>query len=111
MPSDVLVAKNYLEKDEVIQLNRIVNMYLDFAEMQAARGRTMTMKDWIEKLNAFLKFSEHEILTGSGKISHEVAKVLALNEYDKFKKIQDKNYVSDFDREVDKLLKSNKDKK
>jgi hypothetical protein len=104
MPSDVVTAKNYLNKKELTALNRIVNMYLDYAEMQAARGRAMTMKDWIEKLNAFLKFSEHEILTNAGKISHEVAEELALKEYEKYRSIQDKNYVSDFDSEVKKLL-------
>jgi len=110
MPSDVVTAKNYLYKKELTELNRIVNMYLDYAEMQAARGRAMTMKDWIKKLNAFLKFSEHEILTNAGKISHEVAEELALKEYEKYRLIQDKNYVSDFDREVKKLLNSKKKK-
>lgn len=110
MPSDVVTAKNYLDKKELTELNRIVNMYLDYAEMQAARGRAMTMKDWIKKLNAFLKFSEHEILTNAGKISHEVAEELALKEYEKYRLIQDKNYVSDFDREVKKLLNSKKKK-
>jgi hypothetical protein len=110
MPSDVVIAKNYLDKKELTGLNRIVNMYLDYAEMQAAKGRVMTMKDWIEKLNAFLKFSEHEILTNAGKISHEVAEELALEEYEKYRKIQDQNYVSDFDREVKKLLETKKDK-
>ncbi|MBU1782070.1 virulence RhuM family protein, partial [bacterium] len=104
MPSDVVIAKNYLDKKELTELNRIVNMYLDYAEMQAARGRAMAMKDWIEKLNAFLKFSEHEILTNAGKISHEVAVALAESEYEKYRSIQDKNYISDFDREVKKLL-------
>ena len=85
-------------------------MYLDYAEMQAARGRAMTMKDWIEKLNAFLKFSEHEILTNAGKVSHEVAEELALKEYGKYRVTQDKNYISDFDREVKKLLDSKKNK-
>ncbi len=108
MPSDIVIAKNYLEKDEIKNLNRIVNMYLDYAEMQAARGRTMTMKDWIKKLNAFLKFSEHEILTNAGGVSHKVAEKLALEEYDKYRPIQDKNYISDFDREVKKLLISKK---
>jgi hypothetical protein len=97
-------------KKELTELNRIVNMYLDYAEMQAARGRAMTMKDWIEKLNAFLKFSEHEILTNAGNISHEVAEELALKEYEKYRVIQDKKYVSDFDREVKKLLNSKKKK-
>ncbi|MBI4129783.1 virulence RhuM family protein [Candidatus Roizmanbacteria bacterium] len=105
MPSDVIIAKNYLDKKELTHLNRIGNMYLDYAEIQAARGRAMTMKDWIEKLNAFLKFSEYEILTNAGKISHEVAETLALGEYEKYKKTQDKNYISDFDREVKKLIK------
>ncbi len=103
MPSDTVIAKNYLDKRELTHLNRIGNMYLDHAEMQAARGRAMTMKDWTEKLNAFLKFSEYEILTNAGKISHEIAESLALGEYEKYKKIQDKNYISDFDREVKKL--------
>ena len=105
MPGDVVVAKNYLDKEEIKHLNRIVNMYIDYAEMQAARRKAMTMKDWAEKLNAFLKFSEYDILTDAGKISHEVAEALALEEYDKFRKIQDKEYISDFDREIKKILK------
>ena len=79
-------------------------MYLDYAEMQAARGRAMTMEAWIVKLNAFLKFSEYEILTNAGKISHEVAEALALKEYEKYRIDQDKNYISDFDREVKKIF-------
>lgn len=110
MPGDTVIAKNYLDKKELGYLNRIGNMYLDYAEMQAARGRVMTMKDWTEKLNAFLKFSEYEILTNAGKISREVAEALALAEYEKYRVIQDKNYISDFDREVKKILKSKKKK-
>lgn len=110
MPGDIVIAKNYLDKKELTELNRIVNMYLDYAEMQAARSRVMTMKDWVEKLNAFLKFSEYEILTNTGKISREVAETLALKEFEKYRVIQDKNYVSDFDREVKKLLSSKKRK-
>ena len=105
MPSDIVIAKNYLGKKELEHLNRIGNMYLDYAEMQAARGKAMSMKDWVQKLNAFLKFSEYEILTNAGKISHEVAEELALKEYEKYRVIQDKNYISDFDKEVKKLLK------
>ncbi|MBI4239987.1 virulence RhuM family protein [Candidatus Uhrbacteria bacterium] len=108
MPSDAVIAKNYLVGKEVKHLNRIGNMYLDYAEMQTARGRAMTMKDWVEKLNAFLKFSEYEILSNAGKVSHEVAESLALKEYEKYRVIQDKNYVSDFDREVKKLLDGKK---
>jgi len=103
MPSDVIIAKNYLNKNELKNLDRIGNMYLDYAELQAAKGKVMYMRDWKEKLDAFLKFTEHEILTNTGKISHEVAKALALKEYDKFKPIQDKNYISDFDMEIKKL--------
>jgi len=108
MPSDVTIAKNYLDKKELTHLNLIGNMYLDYAEMQAAKGRAMTMQNWTEKLNAFLKFSEYEILTNAGKISHEIAEALALKEYEKYKVIQDKNYISDFDREVKLLQKKGK---
>jgi len=97
MPSDVTIAKNYLDKKELEHLNRIGNMYLDYAEMQAARGKAMSMSNWIEKLNSFLKFSEYEILMNAGKISHEVAEALALDEYEKYRIKQDKDYISDFD--------------
>ena len=103
MPSDVAIAKNYLDKTELDHLNRIVTMYLDYAELQAVRNKPMYMKDWIEKLNAFLKFSEYEILTNAGQISHEVALALASKEYETFKKIQDTNYISDFDNEVRRI--------
>ena len=105
MPSDTIIAKNYLDNKELEHLNMIGNMYLDYAEMQASRGKAMTMKDWTEKLNSFLKFSEYEILTNVGKISHEVAESLALKEYEKYRKIQDKDYISDFDREIKKIGK------
>ncbi|MFH1253132.1 MAG: virulence RhuM family protein [Candidatus Uhrbacteria bacterium] len=109
--SDVVIAKNYLNEKELDQLNRIVTMYLDFAEAQAQRGILMYMKDWVAKLDAFLKFNEREILMKAGKISHEVAEALALDEYEKYRVVQDKNYVSDFDREVKKLLESQEKKK
>jgi hypothetical protein len=102
-PGDISIAKNYLNKNELNFLNRIVTMYLDFAEMQAVRNKPMHMKEWIDKLNAFLKFSEYEILTDSGKVGHEVALALAQKEYETFKKIQDKNYVSDFDKELKRI--------
>lgn len=102
--SDVIIAKNYLNEKELDHLNRIVDMYLGFAEMQAQRGILMRMKDWVAKLDAFLKFNERQILSDVGRISHEVAEVLALKEYEVYKKEQDKNYISDFDREVKKLL-------
>ncbi len=103
---DATIAKNYLTEKELKDLNRIVTMYLDYAEMQAENHNAMTMKDWVEKLNAFLKFNGRDILHGAGKISHEVAKELAYEEYDKFRVKQDKLYNSDFDKflnEVDNI--------
>ncbi len=82
----------------------IVTMYLDYAEMQSKKGIIMYMKDWVIKLDSFLKFNEEQILQDNGKISHEVAEALALEEYEKYRVIQDKNYISDFDREVVKLV-------
>lgn len=105
MPKDVVIAKNYLDDKELEHLNRIGNMYLDYAEMQAARGKTMTMKNWIKKLDAFLKFSEYDILNNLGKVSHSVAKALAITEYKKFKIKQDIDYISDFDKKIKKYLK------
>lgn len=106
--SDVSIAKNYLMEKEIKALERIVSMYLDYAENQAARQISMKMRDWIEKLDAFLQFNEYNILKNSGKVSHEVAIKLAEKEYEKFRAVQDLNYESDFDREV-KRLKSKKD--
>lgn len=103
MPGDIVTAKNYLNKSELDHLNRVVTMYLDYAEIQAVRNKPMHMKDWIEKLNAFLKFSEYEILTDAGSISHDVAVALAGKEYETYRKIQDKSYISDFDREIRRL--------
>ena len=94
---DVDIAKNYLNEKELKDLNRIVTMYLDYAELQAENHNAMTMKDWVEKLNAFLQFNGKEILHNAGKISAGVAKELAYKEYDKFKVKQDKLYKSDFD--------------
>ena len=94
---DVDIAKNYLNEKELKDLNRIVTMYLDYAELQAENHNAMTMKDWVEKLNAFLQFNGKEILNNAGKISASVAKELAYKEYDKFKVKQDKLYKSDFD--------------
>ena len=94
---DVDIAKNYLNEKELKDLNRIVTMYLDYAELQAENHNAMTMKDWVEKLNAFLQFNGKEILHNAGKISASVAKELAYKEYDKFKVKQDKLYKSDFD--------------
>jgi len=101
--NDITIAKNYLDQDELDGLNRIVSMYLDYAENQAKKHRAMTMKDWINKLNAFLQFNEQEILNNSGKISAEIAKIFVENEFEKFNHIQNKNFESDFDLEIKKI--------
>ena len=98
--SDVSIAKNYLTEKEIKELERIVSMYLDYAENQAARQIPMKMSDWINKVNAFLQFNEYDILKDAGKISHEIAVKLAESEFDKFRVMQDHNYESDFDKEV-----------
>jgi hypothetical protein len=108
--ADVIIAKNYLNQDEIEGLNRIVEMYLLFAESQALGGIIMYMKDWVEKLNSFLKFNEKSILQDLGKVSHEVAESLALQEYEKYRVEQDKDYISDFDKEVKKISKNIKKK-
>lgn len=110
LKTDVSVAKNYLEERELSQLNRIVGMYLDYAEAQAEKGRPMTMRDWAEKLDAFLRFNEYEILDNPGKISHEVAKNLAEEQFEKYRLTQDREFVSDFDRATEKYLKDSRKK-
>ncbi len=108
--TDVGIAKNYLNETELDGLNRIVAMYLDYAEMQAQNGIVMYMKDWVERLDSFLRFNEKDILQDTGKISHEVAVELAESEYEKYRGIQDRLLESDFDREVKKLLTSTRKK-
>ena len=101
---DITIAKNYLNKNELDLLNRIVSMYLDYAELQAKNRKMMYMQDWISKLNAFLQFNEKEILEGKGKISQEVANKLAIEEYEKYVQEQDIQYESDFDKLTKKLI-------
>ncbi|MBI4411606.1 MAG: virulence RhuM family protein, partial [Deltaproteobacteria bacterium] len=101
--TDVGIAKNYLDETELDHLNRIVTMYLDFAELQANAGRVMTMQDWVKKLDAFLQFNEREILQNAGKVSHEIASALAEREFEIFSRALDQNYISDFDRLVKNL--------
>ena len=100
--TDITIAKNYLNKTELDLLNRVVTMYLDYAELQAKNKKIMYMENWILKLNAFLKFNEKEVLEGKGKISQEVANKLAIEEYEKYMPEQDRLYESDFDRLVEK---------
>ena len=96
--SDVIVAKNYLTKEELKSLERIVTMYLDYAEDQAERHIPMTMEDWKGKLDVFLQFNERDVLDNPGKVSHKVAESFALSEFEKYRITQDKLFESDFDK-------------
>lgn len=100
LKSDVSVAKNYLSEKEVKELNHIVSMYLDYAELQASKKRVMNMQDWASKLDAFLSFNDYEILEHTGKVSAKVARALADSEFEKYKVIQDQLHSSDFDNLV-----------
>ena len=104
---DVVIAKNYLSETEIGQLERLVSAYLDLAEMQAIRHIPMTMADWEERLNGFLTLWDHNILQDNGKISAEMAKLHAETEFEKYRVIQDKNYISDFDELVTETKKLN----
>ena len=95
---DVSIAKNYLSKEELQALERIVTMYLDYAEYQASRHIPMTMQDWSQRLNRFLEFNEHEILHDTGRVTHEIAKAFAESEFEKYRIVQDRLFESDFDR-------------
>lgn len=98
LKADVTVAKNYLNEQEMNYLERIVSLYLDYAELQAERKIPMSMEDWAKRLDGFLEFNGNELLTGPGKISAEQAKLHAETEYEKYRVIQDRLYESDFDR-------------
>ncbi len=107
---DVTVAKNYLTADEIQVLNRIVTMYLDYAEDQAERHQPVTMKEWREKLDAFLKFNQREVLQDAANVSNEVAKALAETEYEKFRQARlarEAQVPDDFDRFVKQLKDKN----
>ena len=98
LKADVTVAKNYLSQEEMDYLERIVSLYLDYAELQARRKIPMSMEDWATRLDGFLEFNGNELLTGPGKISAEQAKLHAETEYEKYRIVQDRLYESDFDR-------------
>ena len=108
---DIYIAKNYLNEKELQMLNRIVDAYLSFAEIQAKGEQAMTMKNWISKLNEYLILLGKGVLKNAGSVSAEKAQSKADQEYEIYKKEQDKNYVSDFDREIKKLLEEDKKKK
>ncbi len=103
--TDVSIAKNYLAKNEAEELNEIVTMYLDYATRQARRHIPMTMADWAEKLDAFLKFNDAEILLGKGKVTAKIAKTFAESEFEKYRVIQDTLYKSDFDKLMEESIK------
>lgn len=105
LKSDTNIAKNYLSEKEISELNRLVELYLNFAELQAERNIPMKMNEWVEALDSFLKINRYDLLNNPGKISHEMAIKKAESEYSKFRRIQDQKFISDFDKEVKKIKK------
>lgn len=97
LETDVVIAKNYLLKEEIKELNNLVSMYLDYAERQVKLGHIISMQEWKEKLEMFLELNEYNILKDNGKIKREIADKLALDEYEKYRVVQDQKYISDFD--------------
>ena len=102
---DIGIAKNYLNEKELTRLNRLVTMFIDYAELMAEDGVLMSMQDWVDQTNQFLANNRRKVLSGKGKISHEAALEKAEKEYEAFRIKQDQEYVSEFDREVEKYLK------
>lgn len=102
---DIGIAKNYLNEKELTRLNRLVTMFIDYAELMAEDGVLMSMQDWVDQTNQFLMNNRRKVLSGKGKISHEVALEKAEKEYEAFRIKQDQEYVSEFDREVERYLK------
>lgn len=111
LKGDIGIAKNYLIEKEIKELERVVTMYLDYAELQASRQVPMKMADWVSRLDAFLQFNEYQILDDAGKVSHAVALKLAEKAYDTFRVIQDRHFESDFDKEIKRLADKSKKKK
>ena len=107
LETDVVVAKNYLSQDEIIELNNLVSMYLDYAERQVKLGKIISMKEWKEKLEIFLKINEYNILEDNEKIKREIADKLALDEYKKYRIVQDEKYISDFDELINETKNIN----
>ena len=105
MKSDVVIAKNYLNEEELYSLRRIVSAYLDLAESRAERHIPMTMEDWSNRLDEFLKLTDREILQDAGKISHKIACDKAESEFEKYRIVQDQLYISDFDKYISELEK------
>lgn len=102
---DIRVAKNYLNEKELSRLNRLVTMFIDYAELMAEDEVLMSMQDWVEQTNQFLRNNRREVLEGKGNISRDIAMKKAEKEYEIFRVKQDQEYVSEFDREVERYLK------
>lgn len=105
LKSDVTVAKNYLNQQEVTRLNLLVTMFIDFAELRALNRQVMTMKEWLKQIKRFLDFNEQQVLEHAGNISQEMATAKAHDEYEKFRVKQDQDYFSDFDQAFARYLK------
>jgi len=111
---DVVIAKNYLDQFELGQLNKMATAYLDFAESMAQRKIPLTMNDWEKRLNSFIEMFEYGLLKDAGKVSNEIAKLHAETEFEKYRIIQDKTYLSDFDKyilELEEHIKKDKKNK
>ena len=106
--ADVSIAKNYLNDEEMSYMERIVSLYLDYAELQAERQIPMSMEDWAKRLDGFLEFNGNEILTGTGKISAEQAKLYAETEFEKYRIVQDRIFMSDYDKFLIELEEKSK---
>ena len=102
LKSDIIVAKNYLNEKEISRLNRLVTMFIDYAELMAEDEVLMSMKDWLDETDIFLKNNRREVLSGKGTVSHEAAVKKVSKIYEEFRKKQDKEYISEFDREMEK---------
>lgn len=100
---DVTIGKNYLNKNEIEDLDRLVSMYLDWAENFARRQKPLTMNDWTKKLDGFLEFNAYDVLQTYGKVRRDMAERRAIGEYEKYRVVQDQNYKSDFDKVVEDI--------
>lgn len=108
LKTDVTIAKNFLKKEEIESLGRIVNAYLDLAEDRAKRKIPMTMEDWAKRMDMFLEFADRKVLKDSGKITAEIAKTHAESEFEKYRIVQDRLFESDFDKAVKEIEKKGK---
>ena len=107
LKSDVVVAKNYLNEKEISRLNRLVTMFIDYAELMAEDEVLMSMKDWLDETDVFLKNNRREVLSGKGTVSHDIAVKKVSKIYEEFRQKQDMEYISEFDREMQKYYTGN----